>query len=47
MSGENNKFEFPPMLIACIYQSFDFYNSKTKHLRDERNIISGYFDGEE
>ena len=29
------------------YQSFDSYNWKTKHLKDERNIISGYLKGDE
>ena len=28
--GNNNNFEFPPILNACIYQSLEPYNSKTK-----------------
>ena len=45
--GNNNKFDFPPILNACIYQSLDPYNSKNKDLRESRNIISWYFEAEE
>ena len=40
--GNNNNFDFPSILNACIYQSLNLYNSKTKHLREERNIISDF-----
>ena len=43
----NNKFGFPPILKACTYQILDPYTLKTKHLRKERDIISGYFEDEE
>ena len=32
--GNNNEFDFPPILNGCIYQSLDPYNSKTKHFRE-------------
>ena len=38
MRGNKNKLDFTLILNACIYQSLDPYNSKTKHLRYEWHI---------
>ena len=47
MRDIKNKFDFPPILNVCIRQGLDPYNLKTKRLREERNVITVYFEGEE